>query len=124
MGKFYSVDLRERIVLAVDQGLYVLLWQVYQSNALVSCAKSVRAVIMPGKVDKSVTSSGRSLKYECVYLNAFENGLQARQNIGVWLTHYNHTRPHSTFNGQTPDEVYTQKIENQGHGPDLKKVAA
>ncbi|MBL4802005.1 MAG: IS3 family transposase [Emcibacter sp.] len=66
----------------------------------------------------------RSLKYECVYLNAFDNGLQARQNIGAWLTHYNHTRPHSTFNGQTPDEVYTQKIESQGHGPDIRKVAA
>ncbi len=66
----------------------------------------------------------RSLKYECVYLNAFENGLQARQNIGIWLAHYNHTRPHSTFNGQTPDEVYTQKIENQGHGPDVRKKAA
>ncbi len=66
----------------------------------------------------------RSLKYECVYLNAFDNGLQARQNIGAWLTHYNQTRPHSAFNGQTPDEVYTQKIENQGHGPDQRKRAA
>jgi len=66
----------------------------------------------------------RSLKYECVYLNAFDNGLQARQNIGSWLTHYNQARPHSTFNGQTPDEVYTQKIENQGHGPDQRKKVA
>ena len=48
----------------------------------------------------------RSLKYECVYLHAFENGLQARQEIGRWIAHYNETRPHSTFNGQTPNEVY------------------
>lgn len=48
----------------------------------------------------------RSLKYECVYLNAFDNGLQARQEIGQWITHYNADRPHSTFNGQTPSEVY------------------
>ncbi len=48
----------------------------------------------------------RSLKYECVYLNAFENGLQARQSIGQWLTHYNTKRPHATFDGQPPDEVY------------------
>ncbi|GJL50337.1 MAG: hypothetical protein NPIRA01_15640 [Nitrospirales bacterium] len=48
----------------------------------------------------------RSLKYECVYLNALENGSQARTHIGAWLTHYNHTRPHSTFDGLTPDEVY------------------
>ena len=48
----------------------------------------------------------RSLKYECVYLNAFETGSQARHHISAWLSHYNHTRPHSTFDGQTPDEVY------------------
>ncbi len=33
----------------------------------------------------------RSLKYECVYLHAFENGGQARQQISTWLRHYNHT---------------------------------
>ncbi|MFA9562115.1 MAG: transposase, partial [Nitrospirota bacterium] len=48
----------------------------------------------------------RSLKYECVYLHAFENGSQARTHINAWLSHYNQTRPHSTFDGQTPDEVY------------------
>ena len=51
----------------------------------------------------------RSLKYECVYLNAFDNGLQAKQGITGWITHYNQTRPHSTFNGQTPDEVYNEQ---------------
>ena len=51
----------------------------------------------------------RSLKYECVYLNAFDNGQQARRGIGQWMTHYNIQRPHSTFNGHTPDEVYNGK---------------
>jgi putative transposase len=51
----------------------------------------------------------RSLKYECVYLNAFDNGLQARQEIGQWIAHYNADRPHSTFNGQTPSEVYDER---------------
>lgn len=51
----------------------------------------------------------RSLKYECVYLNAFDNGLQARQGISEWLAFYNAQRPHSTFDGQTPDEVYSGK---------------
>ena len=50
----------------------------------------------------------RSLKYECVYLNAFENGLQARREIGSWIAHYNADRPHSAFDGQTPDEVYDE----------------
>ncbi len=51
----------------------------------------------------------RSLKYECVYLNAFETGRQARKEIGAWLAHYNEARPHSTFDGQTPDEVYYER---------------
>ena len=48
----------------------------------------------------------RSLKYECVYLHVFENETQARTELSAWLSHYNHSRPHSTFDGQTPDEVY------------------
>ncbi len=38
-----------------------------------------------------------SLKYECVHLQAFEAGMQARQQIGAWFSHYNQTRPHSRF---------------------------
>ncbi len=48
----------------------------------------------------------RSLKYECVYLNAFETGTQARQGIGFWIEYYNGRRPHSSLDGWTPDEVY------------------
>ena len=48
----------------------------------------------------------RSLKYECVYLNAFESGSEARTRIGRWVAYYNADRPHSAFNGRTPDEVY------------------
>ena len=48
----------------------------------------------------------RSLKYECVYLHAFTGGHEARKAIGVWLSHYNENRPHLSFNGLTPDEVY------------------
>ncbi len=49
----------------------------------------------------------RSLKYECIYLNAFETGSEARAGIGRWITYYNRTRPHSAFGGRTPEEVYT-----------------
>ena len=49
----------------------------------------------------------RSLKYECVYLNEFESGLDARRKIGAWITDYNEERPHSAFPGdRTPMEVY------------------
>ena len=50
----------------------------------------------------------RSLKYECIYLNAFETGSEVRQAIDKWMTFYNDKRPHSTFAGHTPDEVYNQ----------------
>jgi putative transposase len=65
----------------------------------------------------------RSLKYECVYLNALENGSQARHHIGAWLSPYNQTRPHSTFDGQTPDEVYNLS-HLQRPDPEEKRQAA
>ena len=48
----------------------------------------------------------RSMKYECVYLHAPETGSEARATIGRWIDFYNTERPHSTFDGRTPDEVY------------------
>lgn len=48
----------------------------------------------------------RSLKYECVYLNAFETGSETRSGIGHWMNFYNTQRPHSKLNGRTPREAY------------------
>lgn len=53
----------------------------------------------------------RSLKYECVYLHNFDTGKEAKEAIGAWIHHYNLTRPHSTFDGQTPHEVYIKNLE-------------
>ena len=53
----------------------------------------------------------RSLKYECVYLRAFETGSQARNGIGQWLAYYNAERPHSTHGILTPDEVHANQTE-------------
>jgi putative transposase len=36
----------------------------------------------------------RSLKYECVYLNAFETGSQARTGIARWVGYYNRASQH------------------------------
>ena len=44
----------------------------------------------------------RSLKYECVYLNAFETGSEARAGIGRWIDFYNRLRPHTALCGITP----------------------
>ena len=48
----------------------------------------------------------RSLKYECVFLNAFETGSEARTGVGRWIGYYNASRSHSSFGGRTPDEGY------------------
>ncbi len=53
----------------------------------------------------------RSLKYECVYLHAFEGGSEARASIGQWLAYYNAERPHSSMGILTPNEVYASKTE-------------
>ena len=49
----------------------------------------------------------RSLKYECVFLQAFETGSEARRGIGDWIRFYNERRPHSSLDGRTPHEVFT-----------------
>jgi len=53
----------------------------------------------------------RSLKYECVYLRAFDRGSEAKAEIGKWLAYYNTERPHSTHGILTPDEAYERKTE-------------
>ena len=48
----------------------------------------------------------RSLKYECVYLHAFETGLALHAGLLRWIGHYNTRRTHSSLAGRTPDEAY------------------
>jgi putative transposase len=48
----------------------------------------------------------RSLKYECVYLHAFETGLALHAGLLRWIDHYNTRRPHSSLAGRTPNEAY------------------
>ena len=52
----------------------------------------------------------RSLKYENVYLNAYETGSEAREGIGRWISFYNQTRPHSSLDGTTPERCYHQGL--------------
>ena len=53
----------------------------------------------------------RCLKYECVYLHAWETGSQAKAAIGSWITFYNHRRPHTAHGGLSPAVVYLNSIE-------------
>lgn len=58
----------------------------------------------------------RSLKYECVYLYAFETGSETRVGIGNWMIYYNTRRPHSSMNGSTPDEFFINFAPPPGAG--------
>jgi putative transposase len=48
----------------------------------------------------------RSVKYEEVYLRAYDSVAEARRSIGGYLAFYNHKRPHSSLDARTPDQVY------------------
>jgi putative transposase len=48
----------------------------------------------------------RSLKYEEVYIRAYDSVAEARRSLGVWLAFYNDLRPHQSFEYRTPREVF------------------
>jgi len=50
----------------------------------------------------------RTLKYEEVYLKAYESVSEAKASIAKYITFYNQQRPHSSLDGCTPDEVYCE----------------
>lgn len=54
----------------------------------------------------------RSLKYECVYLHAFETGSE----LSEWIGYYNARRPHSGVDSRTPDEAYGTNANDKTGG--------
>ena len=57
----------------------------------------------------------RSVKYEEIYLKDYTSVDQLRQSLKRYFQFYNYERPHQSFNGQTPAEVY--------NGERLNKIA-
>jgi len=48
----------------------------------------------------------RSVKYEEVYLRAYDSVAEARASLGRYLAFYNAKRPHSSLGARTPDQAY------------------
>ncbi len=79
------------------------------------------SVLLQAKVSISMDGKGawrdnvfverlwRTVKYEEVYLKAYDSVCEARASIGRYLIFYNEGRPHSSLDGRTPDEAYFGK---------------
>ena len=50
----------------------------------------------------------KSVKYECVYLHAFEDGVQLYEGLKNYFYFYNNKRLHQSLDYQTPESVYKQ----------------
>ncbi len=55
----------------------------------------------------------RSIKYEEVYLKAYQNGPEARREIGAYLDFNNQERTHQALCYQTPGEVFEQDLQSR-----------
>ncbi len=73
-------------------------------------AKNEIAISMDGKGawrdNVFVERLWRSVKYEEVYLHAYDSVSDARTRIGCYLNLYNRRRPHSSLDDKTPDQAY------------------
>jgi putative transposase len=55
----------------------------------------------------------KSVKYEEVYLHAYDSVTQARRGLERYFRFYNQRRPHSSLDGKTPDQVYFDSLSPQ-----------
>jgi putative transposase len=56
----------------------------------------------------------RTVKYEEVYLKAYQNGRDARISLGEYISFYNNDRPHQSLGYRTPGEVFNVEVTNEG----------
>ena len=59
----------------------------------------------------------RSLKYECVYLHAWETGSQAKAGAGRWITFYNHLWPHAIRREIGSPDQFLTLLKHGGQPP-------
>jgi len=73
-------------------------------------SKNTIAISMDGRAawrdNVFVERLWRSVKYEEVYLRAYDSVAEARTSIGRYFDFYNRKRPHSSLDARTPDQAY------------------
>ena len=52
----------------------------------------------------------KSIKYEEVYLHAYDSVSHAKASLARYIKFYNGLRPHSSLDRQTPDDVYFSSL--------------
>ncbi|KOX57922.1 integrase [Streptomyces purpurogeneiscleroticus] len=87
----------------------------FTSNAFTSVLREAGiAISMDGKgawLDHVfVERLWRSVKYEEIYLHAYDSVSTARASIGRYLAFYNGRRPHSSLDRRTPDQAYFDRL--------------
>jgi putative transposase len=97
-------------ILNTDQGCQ------FTSAVWIALVKSAGALVsMDGKgrwADNiPVERFWRTLKYEDVFLNAYETVSQARDGISRFIKRYNEERLHQSLGYETPGEVYREEVE-------------
>ena len=53
----------------------------------------------------------RSIKYEEIYLRAYENAWELERGIESYIVRYNLRRPHQSLESATPEEIYTGTVK-------------
>ena len=48
----------------------------------------------------------KSVKYECIYLHAFEDGVKLYEGLDNYFTFYNTERLHQSLDYETPESLY------------------
>lgn len=90
----------------------------FTSNSFTGCLKAAGVQIsMDGRGrchdNIFIERLWRSLKYELIYLMAFENGNHLNKEVCQWMDWYNQERPHQALNYRTPEVVYWEKRIDQ-----------
>ena len=55
----------------------------------------------------------RTIKYDEVYLKAYDSVSHARASLSQFITFYNNRRPHQSFAGKTPDMIYFTNLPQE-----------
>ena len=92
-------------IMNTDQGS-----QFTSSEFIATLEASAIAISMDGKGcwrdNVFVERLWKTIKYEEVYLRAYDSVSEAHASLGRYVSFYNARRPHRSLDGRTPDHVY------------------